>query len=326
MASEANIKLGVSLYSYTNEFYERKLSFEDCLKHTQQLGATGIEIVASQMIEGYPWPTAKTIGRYRELFAKHGLEPVAYGASVDRGLRSDRDLTESELLAGLTDDIRNAALLGCSIVRTQFLLSPEVLERAQDVAAAYKVKVGIELHNPSTPRSPEIAEYTRMFERVKSPWIGFVLDFGTYQERPDKFARDSFLEKGVRPEVFDMITEGVEKALPKEEVASKLKTMQPIGPEFGALEFCYTRYKPSNFDELQEILPYINHCHGKFYYVNEEYVDPAIPYGAVISVLKKGGFKGYIMSEYEGHMFGDRGDVVELLRRHLTMERRMLAL
>jgi len=102
--------------------------------------------------------------------------------------------------------------------------------------------------------------------------------------------------------------------------------MKPIGPEFGALEFCYTRYKPSNLDELREILPYVNHCHGKFYYVNEEYIDPAIPYASVLSILKESGFSGYIMSEYEGHMFGDRGDVVELLRRHLTMERRMLGI
>lgn len=326
MKHESDIKLGISLYSYTNEFYEREFSFEDCLIKTEQLGATGIEIVASQMLEGYPWPTEKTIDRCRALFEKHHLEPVAYGASVDRGLRSDRDLTQKELLAGLTDDIRNAARLGCSIVRTQFLLSPEVLEQAQDVAESFQVKVGIELHNPSTPRSPEIAAYTRMFERVKSPWLGLVLDFGTYQERPDKFARDSFLEKGVRPEVFDLIADGIENSIPKAEIAAKLKDLKAIGPEFGAMEFCYFRYKPSNFDELREILPYINHCHGKYYYVDEDCNDPAIAYGPVIALLKESGFKGYIMSEYEGHMFGDRGDVVELLRRHLTMERRMLAL
>ena len=72
-------------------------------------------------------------------------------------------------------------------------------------------------------------------------------------------------------------------------------------------------------------MPYVIYCHGKFYFVDEKYNDPAIPYEPILKILKTGNFNGYIVSEYEGHMFGDRGDVVELARRHLTMERNLLA-
>lgn len=319
------IKLGVSLYSFTNEYVERKYSLENCLALTKQLGATGFEIVASQMVKGYPWPTEETIKYYRELFDRHELEPVSYGSSVDRGLRSDRDLSSDELFRNIEWDIRCAADLGCKVMRTQVLLSPEILEKVAPIAEKYGVKVGIEIHNPMTPTDEDIIPYTRMLERVQSPWIGFIPDFGMFQERPDKFATLSHLESGTRQEVWDAIEECIAQAIPKETALKKIQKFSPNESEIRALNFCYIRYKPSNFEAFKEIIPYVLYCHGKFYYITEDYKDPSIPYDTIIKLLKEGGFSGYICSEYEGHMFGHMGDPVELVRRHLVMERRLLS-
>ena len=48
----ANIKYGVTLYSYSNEYVNGLLSFEEILRTVKKQGYTGIEIVASQIPAG----------------------------------------------------------------------------------------------------------------------------------------------------------------------------------------------------------------------------------------------------------------------------------
>ena len=44
----------VSLYSYQQEYYEGKLDLEGCIRETAKTGATGIELLAEQMIDSFP--------------------------------------------------------------------------------------------------------------------------------------------------------------------------------------------------------------------------------------------------------------------------------
>ena len=40
----------VSLFSYQDEYYDGKLDLEGCLRETAKTGATGVELLAEQMI------------------------------------------------------------------------------------------------------------------------------------------------------------------------------------------------------------------------------------------------------------------------------------
>ena len=51
-----DIKRSVSLYSYQDEYYNGQLDLEGCLRETAKTGATGVELLAEQMIKRFPLP------------------------------------------------------------------------------------------------------------------------------------------------------------------------------------------------------------------------------------------------------------------------------
>ena len=68
------IRYGVTLYSYSNEYVNGILSFEEILRTVKAQGYTGIELVASQMAgpaqgpAGGDWPGASVL----ECLHRHG--------------------------------------------------------------------------------------------------------------------------------------------------------------------------------------------------------------------------------------------------------------
>ena len=92
------IRYGVTLYSYSNEYVNGILSFEEILRTVKAQGYTGIELVASQMVPGYPYPSDEWLAQLKALLEEIGLEPVCWSAYIDMGIRSDRDLTEDDII------------------------------------------------------------------------------------------------------------------------------------------------------------------------------------------------------------------------------------
>ena len=63
--------------------------------------------------------------------------------------------------------------------------------------------------------------------------------------------------------------------------------------------------------------------HGKFYYLADDQFDPCIPYDKIMPIIKKSGYDGYLIAEYEGHHFTiDEDDSVQL-HRYWSMVKRM---
>lgn len=63
-----DIKRSISLYSYQDEYYDGKLDLEGCLRETAKTGATGVELLAEQMIKN------SRIRSKMKLFARTGLQ------------------------------------------------------------------------------------------------------------------------------------------------------------------------------------------------------------------------------------------------------------
>lgn len=88
-------------------------------------------------------------------------------------------------------------------------------------------------------------------------------------------------------------------------------------------------------DALRELARHVVNVHGKFNYMSyvpgrpDEFQDISIDYEPGLAALQKGGYQGYINSEYEGQRyFQDLGraelmDEVEQVRRHQEMLRRL---
>jgi hypothetical protein len=322
----SNIKLGVSLYSFTDEYIKGKFTLEDCIRTAAEYGAEGFELVGTQMLPSYPYVSDKVLNEFKAMTNHYGIDFVSYGANADRGLRSDRDLTEDELLQSAIIDLKTANKLGCKIMRAQYLLPPSAFAKLAPYAESYGIKVGVEIHNPETPTSPNIQKYVEVIEKTGSKYLGFVTDFGTFATRPNKPHWDEALAKGAPLELLEMAAQLRYDGVPREEARQKLIEAGANGPVMGALQGMYgfvTFYNEPDLEGLKKIMPYNIHFHGKFHYIDENLKEASIPYQDILPIIQNSDFNGYIVSEYEDHLSG-RGLV--MTKRHLEMQRKILGI
>ena len=322
----SNIKLGVTLYSFTREYCTGEMSLEDCIRKAKEIGAEGFEMVATQMLPSYPYVDDKFLGEFRSICECYDIKPICYGANMDRGMRGDRDLTEDEMLQMAINDVKSANKLGCKVIREQFLMSPHAMGRLAPYAEAYDVKVGIEIHNPETPYTPIMREYYEVFEKSGSKYIGFVPDFGMFATKPNKPFWDDALAAGAPVELLEMARdlryanveqgEAMERLIKAGAPESVLVCAQSM---YGFVQFKKDCKK--ELQGLKEIMPYCFHMHGKFHYLDENLVEASIPYEEIVPVIEASDFEGYIVSEYEDHV---SGRAVEMTARHLAMMKKLL--
>ena len=170
----SKVKTGITLFSLGTPYLKGELDLEGVIRTAAELGAEGYEIVAAQMIPSYPFVSDEFVEFINKCKEKYGIGPICYSANMDRGMLKDRDLTEDEMVARAITDIMSANKLGCTVMREQYLLSPEGLKRIAPYAEAYNVHVGIEIHNPESPITPAIMDYVKVIEETGSKYIGFV--------------------------------------------------------------------------------------------------------------------------------------------------------
>ncbi|MDT0145596.1 TIM barrel protein [Priestia aryabhattai] len=317
------IKLGVSLFSFSTDFVKGKLSLEDCIASAAEIGAEGFELVGATMLRSYPYATDTVINEFKAMTNHYGINFVSYGASTDRGVMTGRDLTDDELVQSAILDLKTANKLGCKMMRAQPHLSPGAIEKIAPYAENYGVKVGVEIHNPELPSSPKTQAYVEMFDKVGSDYIGFVPDFGCFATKPNKVYWDEALEKGAPLELLEMAAGLRYDGVPKDQAMKRLIEEGANEAVMGAFQGMYgfvTFSREPDLQGLKNIMPYVVYFHGKFHYMFEHLEEASIPYADILQVIKEANFNGYIMSEYEAS-----DNAVEMTRRHLQMEKKLLA-
>ena len=326
----SNIKLGATLFCYGSDYARYEYDFEECVKQAALAGATGYEIVGTQMIPSYPNVSDEFLGLVQSLKEKYGIGPVGYGANNDRGMRCDRDLTDDEMLADAIIDLKAANKLGCKVMRVQYMMRPAAFARLAPYAELFDVKCGIEIHNPETPQSPAMKEYLDVIKSTGSKYLGFVPDFGCFAIHPNKPKWDKALEAGVKEEHLQMVAEMRRTGVSQEEATKRIMEaganpaiMDALAGMYGFVQFRDESELPRLFDELKTILPYSFEMHGKFHYLDDNCVEPSIPYDKIFAFLKENDFDGYLISEYEDEV-GCGG--YEFTKRHLAMGKRLLGL
>jgi sugar phosphate isomerase/epimerase len=321
--SNNDIKLGVSLYSLSSLYNTRRLDFEGLLKTVKNMGYEGIEIVAAQMVPEYPNPSDEWLEGLKNLLKKYDLKLVCWSAYIDMGIRTDRDLSEEEIIQYTRNDLIYAKKAGAELVRTQHAITPEIFRKMVPFCKEIGMKLAIEMHSPHHPNVPVWKEYLKlMADPASEGLLGIVPDFSIFQHTPAKLAiemyiHDGFDEKKLRT-VIKMHDGGnsMEQTLSSDEFTAYEKHV--IG------EIYHTCSSPAKLSDLKKLIPYSFYIHGKFYYIEEDCTDPSIHYDQIIPIIKELGYKGYIASEYEGHLFSLDNDPVEQLSRYVTMNRRLL--
>lgn len=335
MGKEHSIKRGVSLYSFQEKYYLRKMSLEDLIASTQILEIPGIEIIGDQMIPNYPNISDNFFKQWHGWMDKYGRIPVCLDMYLDWNKFKGRTMTDDEKYDSVMMDIKNANKLGCNVIRVSRDVDPNLLERLVPEAEKHNTKLALEIHAPDDFDSPEVQRMIELFERVRSPYLGFTLDMSLYCKRLPRVASDRLLREGMKEEIVDYLIEAYNSrtlprtrrfAVSRPELANKIIQMGASEDQVHlAYRATHTIY--SNSKRILDYMQHIHHIHAKFFEMLPEYKEYSIPYEDIVPILIEGGYSGYLNSEYEGARWIEDAfevDSLEQVRCHQVMLKHLL--
>jgi hypothetical protein len=327
----SDIKLGLTLYSLTSEWAAGRYDLHGLLDAVAAAGiGPGIEIVASQTLRTYPHVTDDFIRQWRGAFDRHGFVPTSFGANLDMGRRRDRDMTPDEEYEFTAALFRSARALGFPLVRIQSA-KPELIRRLMPLTEELDLTLGWEIHAPLGPNSPKVVEIRELYDEIGSPRLGFVADWSSTMHAMAPTTLRKLATMGLESEDLDRLREIWATDADINEQHSQFVAhlhSRGIAPEslgsFARLAFnMHGHVDPA---EWADIMPRIVHVHAKFYDIDEHGDEPAIDHAAIVGEFVRGGYAGFMSSEWEGHAFADldEADPIDLVRKQHALIRRAI--
>lgn len=325
--------LGVSLYSYQEEFYTRAMDLQDCLAEVSAIGARGVQLIAEQMMPGYPEPTADWLRQWRAGVERYGLAPTLMDTFVDVNCGGHRQMSVDEGVAVLVRQMELAKTLGFSLIRPTTgpveSAAPELIARALPHAERLDVAIAPEIHAPIELTGPYIESYLDLIEKTGTGHLGFTLDLGIFCREMPLAICEQAIRNGAQPELVAYIADAYRRDLPHAEVLDHVRSS---GGTHAAIMLAFSSHyfgPPRNrVEDLQRIMPFVKNVHGKFYVMSEHAEEPAVPYDEIIPALLASGYSGSIDSEYEGQRLTQDAfvtDSCEQVRRHHSMLCKIIA-
>lgn len=323
--------LGVTLYSFTNEWVMGRYTLPELLTRIAQEGiGPGVEIVGFQSVRGYPALTPGFIREFRDSVETNGLTPSSLSANIDTGLRRDRYLTSDEKVDYLLPQIEAARVLGFPVLRIQIGADPDVLERVAPAAEKAGVRLGMEIHAPDWAHTPRVQAVAEFYDRVDSPALGFIPDFGSTMHDITPGLLRSFVDQGFPADLVPDLRAVWAEGGPVGERLARFREMASSrgasDQAIGIASFAFTMNGHADPASWADFGARIFHVHGKFYAIDEDGDEPSIDYPANIAALVRAGFHGTISSEWEGHAYTLEKDLdtFAMIRRHHDLIRRSL--
>ncbi len=320
------IEQAISLYSFTQRLVERReYGVSDMFAELNSFGISKYELIGSQVFEQYPRPAAREIDAVLEAADSHGVTPFSYGGYIDSGRVTGRIPGDSDIVLDLTADLMTARDLRCSYLRSGEI-PLRLLPLAAGLAENYGVKIGVEVHAPHTPGDAPTQAMLAEFERIDSPWLGFIPDFGCFIERPSEPALQRFIGVGASRENLEYIIANRHSGVSADELIEEVERHRGggLGEKMAISEFFgYLSFGPADVEGFKTLLSRVHYFHSKFYHITEDLTDPTIPVDKLLAAIVESGFQGILLSEYEGHAFY-LDDAHTQLDRHLRLEQGVL--
>lgn len=331
-------QLGTTLYSFTRDFHGRKLPFADAVRRVGELGlGPGIEVVGFQSFRGWPHLGGEQIHEFRSLIDETGLTPSAIGANADAGIRRDRLLTADELVAYMEPQIIAAKQLGFPVVRVQYSLTPDDMERLLPLAERENVKLGIEIHAHHSPRHPLMVALRERYEKLDSPLLGFIPDWGSTMRSIPPSRIDAARKIGLSERYLARISEAWQTQhrkgpiLDDSELPAMYEAVYRIveEEEAGSTGQPFARNSIGLFGhaaatDWELVAPWTVHMHGKFYDIDDDGDEPSVPVRDILRVFLDAGYQGFISSEWEGWHWNLEADGWDMIARQQALERKVL--
>jgi sugar phosphate isomerase/epimerase len=355
------IKRGVSLYSYQQEQFFKKMTLRDMLVEMRDvLGCRGVEIIDEAMVRQYPLPDANFYAEWNDLMQEFDMQPVTIDIYLDPLQFRDHVMTHVEAAERLKRDLGIASKMGFQNVRCLSAVPVDVIEMALPFAEELGIRIGKEIHAPNDIRSntfdiykgdiswkywnrrnPRMCEeIINLADRKNSKFVGLVPDMGVFQITINRPTKEYLIRHGARRDVIDLVEKIIQTGIRNKAWAREIAVDTIPGLTEKDLEPCSMVSSFSSLlvkgQDLTKIVPYIVSVHGKCYELTEiegmpgEYEDKAVDYATAIAALKAGNYEGYLNTEYEGQRSQqDRGmeflaDEREEVRRHQKMMSRLI--
>ncbi len=288
-------------------------------------------MIGFQSFRGFPHVPAEIERRFLELVDRHGWELACLDANVDVAVRADRLLDEDEIVEYVGAQLETAGRLGFPVLRIQNMATPRVVERLVPRAEELDVKLGMEIHAPETVRSPWVMALRELYDRLDSPYAGFIPDFGASTLGISPSVYEIYRAKGVSEELLDEISRRWDElgARPFEahvEIGNLIGLAHSMGAGDHAVNlavFAVGIHGHQPVEAWGEIMPHVVHVHGKFFDIRDG-GDPVVPFGALFRVLVEHGYTGYVSSEYEGWHWDIESDAFEMVARQQALCRQVL--
>ncbi|WP_019004501.1 sugar phosphate isomerase/epimerase family protein [Cohnella laeviribosi] len=205
----AEIKRGVSFYSYQQTQFFKQLDLEGQIREvTQNLnGADGIEILDEMSIRRYPNPTDEFVKQWHSWLEKYKAVPVTMDVFMDVLQFRDHVMTYHECAERLKGDIRLAKKLGFKNVRTLSVVPIEILIEALPVAEELDIRIGKEIHNPIPLTGKSVQEIVEYVDKTGTKHLGIVPDMGIFQFQPAEPTLEYMIRQGASRESTEVLTE-----------------------------------------------------------------------------------------------------------------------
>jgi sugar phosphate isomerase/epimerase len=174
-------RLGVTLYSFTTEYYSYAWSFDECMKRVGDVGrGMGVEIVGPQHHRDFPEVPREFETTFKNGCQRYGLTPTSYGSYADPFFWHDRDLTPDDLVDYTIPQLKGASRLGFPVVRAQYFID-NVIERLLPYAERYKVRIGYEIHSPVMLETETGQGLIAHVKKISSEYLGLIPDCGIFE-------------------------------------------------------------------------------------------------------------------------------------------------
>jgi hypothetical protein len=318
---------GVTLYSFTRAFHARRYTLSELVREVARRGlGPGLEVVGFQSFKNFPNLDPDVVVQFRDLLDETRLVPTCLSANADAGLRRDRMLTDDELVDYMRPQIAVAGELGFPVVRVQISLTPDDMERLLPVAEHYGVRLGLEVHSEQHARHPRIQALLERYEKLDSPLLGFVPDWGASL----RAVPTTLLQRYRREGYDDDLIAGLVDLWREHHAEGAPMSAEQHGRWFGqVMQFAHRHDAGDRAIEMAvnitglfghapasdwaDILPWAVHTHGKFYEIDASGDEPSVPVRDLIDLWVRSGYSSSISSEWEGFHWNDWEDPFDVV-------------
>ncbi|GHF34758.1 hypothetical protein FHX82_005455 [Amycolatopsis bartoniae] len=306
---EARWPLGVCTFSFGGEL-RRGRSLRSCLQEVARAGYAAVELLGAQVVEGYPAPEPRWLDRFSGMVRETGLVPLCYDAFLDPGRSTDGTVDDTDLLRWADNELTIAEALGCRYVRLN--APPRLLERLAGSADRRDLVVLTELH-AQTAHDTDVQTLLELLHGLHSSRLGLILDLScVMRSLPAGFTAR------LPGDIARTIENGWHAGTPLPVLQAELAGTGAGDEAARVAQRAYRLFRRSGTGWLPDVLPFTRIVHGKFYEMHGGQ-EPAISYRDVLAELSKAQFDGYLMSEFEGHLWQEAPDTFGQLAEHRRM-------